>query len=105
MEPTMAIFEAGVPIETPESVIMVDVTPYRPLRVGRHVFQLEVIDDADNRSAPDRVEIIVRDEQAPTAVLQAPATVQFGRRFSLNGARSSDPPPGRVTRFIWTLVE
>jgi hypothetical protein len=101
----MAIFEAGVPIETPEGVISVDVTPERPLSVGRHVFQLEVLDDAGNRSAPDRVEIIVRDEEAPTAVLEAPRTVPFGRPFRMSGERSSDPAPGQVTRFIWTLVE
>lgn len=101
----MAIFQAGVPIETPEDVIAVDVTPDRPLSVGRHVFQLEVIDDSGNRSAPDRVEIIVRDEDNPTAVLDAPKTVPFGRPFRMSGQRSSDPAPGKVARFIWTLVE
>ena len=101
----MAIFQAGVPIETAENAISVDVTPNRPLSVGRHIFQLEVVDDSGNRSAPDRVEIIVRDEDNPTAVLDAPRLVAFGRPFQLSGVRSSDPPPGKIARFIWTLVE
>jgi hypothetical protein len=101
----MAIFQAGVPIETAESVISVDVTPDRPLPIGRHIFQLEVVDDSGNHSAPDRVEIIVRDEDNPTAVLDAPKTVAFGRPFRMSGQRSSDPPPGKIARFIWTLVE
>jgi hypothetical protein len=101
----MAIFETGVPIETAENVISVDVTPNRPLPIGRHIFQLEVVDDSGNRSAPDRVEVIVRDEDNPTAVLDAPSTVPFGRPFRLSGQRSSDPPPGQVVRYIWTLVQ
>lgn len=101
----MAIFQAGVPIETAENTISVDVTPDRPLPIGRHIFQLEVVDDSGNRSAPDRVEVIVRDETNPTAVLDAPKTVGFGLPFRLNGQRSSDPPPGKIARFIWTLVD
>lgn len=101
----MAIFEAGVPIETAENVISVDVTPNRPLSIGRHIFQLEVVDDSGNRSAPDRVEIIVRDEDNPTAVLDVPRTVPFGRPFRMSGQRSSDPVPGQIARYIWTLVE
>ncbi|MDH5666844.1 MAG: hypothetical protein OEY86_02385 [Nitrospira sp.] len=101
----MAIFRAGVPIETAESVISVDATPDRPLPVGRHTFQLEVVDDSGNRSDPDRVVVIVRDETNPTAVLDAPKTVGFGLSFPLSGKQSSDPPPGKIVRYIWTLVD
>ncbi len=101
----MAIFQAGVSIKTAEDLIEVEVTPDRPLSVGRHVFQLEVVDDAGNLSAPDRVVVIVRDEENPTAVLDAPSTAPFGKPFRMSGKRSSDPVPGKVVQFIWTLVE
>jgi hypothetical protein len=51
------------------------------------------------------VEIIVKDTQAPTAVLRAPSQAEFGRPFLLDGRESSDVAPGKVTRYIWTKVE
>lgn len=100
----MAIFQPGQPVETTEPVVEVTVTPEAPLATGRHRFQLVVVDDAGNVSDPDVAEVIVRDTQRPTAVLTAPEQVEFGRSFVLDGRRSSDVPPGRVVRFVWTLV-
>jgi hypothetical protein len=31
--------------------------------------------------------------------------VEFGEAFGLDGRRSSDVAPGRVVKYIWTLVE
>jgi hypothetical protein len=101
----MATFQPGTPIETTEPVVEVTVTPEAPLSTGRHRFQLVVVDDAGNTSDPDVVDVVVRDTQRPTAVLRAPEQAEFGRSFALDGRASSDVPPGRVVRFVWTLVQ
>ena len=43
--------------------------------------------------------------QAPTAIITAPTQVEFGQSFRLDGSKSSDIPPGKVVKFIWTMVE
>jgi hypothetical protein len=95
----------GQTIVTTENGLEVTVKPDSPLSVGRHVFQLVVEDDSGNQSQPDQVTVIVRDSQAPTAVIGAPAQVEFGQSFKLDGRQSSDIPPGKVVRYHWTLVE
>lgn len=87
-----------------EPTVKVEITPENPLPVGRHIFQLVVEDDAGNRSQPARAEVIVRDLMRPTAVLDAPSVVAFGKPFELSGQRSSDPPPGKVVKWCWTLL-
>jgi hypothetical protein len=101
----MATFAIGTPVETDAPVIEVTVDPAAPLSAGRHRFQLVVVDDAGNQSAPDAVDVIVRDTTNPTAVLGVPSQVEFGGSFSLDGRRSSDVAPGRVVKYIFTLVE
>ena len=100
----MATFTPGQPVITDGPTVQVDVTPQNQLRPGRHRFQLVVTDDSGNNSEPAVVEVIVRDETRPTAAIDAPATVAAGRSFSLSGARSLDQPPGRIVRFVWTLL-
>ena len=56
----MAQFVTGQTLETAESEIEVTVNPQNPLPVGRHRFQLVVVDDSGNVSAPDVVEVIVK---------------------------------------------
>lgn len=58
----MARFAIGRPIETSVPSVTVDAG----LRPGAHRFQLEVIDAAGNRSAPDVAVIAVRDRVIPT---------------------------------------
>ena len=102
----MAEFTPGEAITTEEAVIEVTQNPEKPtLTPGRHSFQLIVEDDAGNVSLPDMVEVIVRDTIRPTAVIEAPRSVQPGQSFFLNGKRSSDVAPGRVVRYEWTLLE
>ena|SRR4028118_1049982 len=101
----MAKFVIGTPIETTEPTVEVTVDPQTPLRVGRHRFQLVVTDDSGNQSLPDTVEIIVRDTTNPTAVIRAPTQVESGKSFNLDGRASSDVPPGRIVRFVWTMLE
>jgi len=100
----MPEFRTGVPIETPDATVEVTVTPASPLTAGRHQFQLVVVDDSGNASTPSVVEVIVRDTQKPTAVLDAPREVESGKSFQLSGRRSSDIPPGRIVSYRWTLL-
>ena len=101
----MAVFEVGVPIETPDAKIEVDVNQDRFLPVGRHVFSLTVVDDSGNRSVPAQVDVIVLDDQAPTAIIRAPRQVPPGQSFVLDGTESADLPPGRIVSYTWTMVE
>ena len=99
----MAQFEINTPITTTEAVIVVEVKD-RPMAPGRYKFQLVVVDNDDLLSEPDVVEVIVRDDRRPTAVLDTPKEVLFAQNFELSGRRSSDAPPGKVVKFIWTLI-
>lgn len=101
----MAEFKPGAPVTTEEPVVEVTVSAELPLKPGRHQFQLVVEDDAGNVSLPDVVDVVVRDTIRPTAVLEAPKSVQPGQSFMLDGRRSSDVAPGKVVKYQWTLLE
>ncbi len=100
----MPEFRPGQPVVADVPDIEVTVTQASPLRVGRHRFQLVVVDDSGNESEPAVHEVIVRDATRPTAVIDGPREVGFGQSFQLSGRRSSDPPPGRIVRYSWTLL-
>lgn len=100
----MATFELNVPIETAEPTIEVTVGANAPLTVGVHRFQLVVRDDSGNLSLPAFVDVVVRDTQRPTAVLDVSSPVELGASFDLSGRRSSDIAPGRVASYIWSMV-
>ena len=101
----MAKFNIGVAVETTDPGVEVTIDANSSLPVGRHRFQLVVVDDSGNNSLPDTVEIIVRDTKLPTAVITAPTQVEFGESFGLDGRKSSDVAPGRVVKYLWTLVD
>lgn len=101
----MAEFRLGVPFETAEGTVEVTVSRANPLPIGRRRFQLVVVDDAGNVSDPAMVEMYVIDTEKPTAVLKVPARVPFGQSFTLDGRGSTDAPPGRIIRYIWTLLD
>ncbi len=101
----MATVNIGASVESADPGVEVTISPDAPLAVGRHRFQLIVVDDAGNSSLPDAVDIIVRDSKNPTAVITAPTQVEFGESFGLDGRRSSDVAPGRVVKYIWTLID
>lgn len=100
----MAEFRIGQPIETNSADIEVSIDPASPLPVGRHQFELVVLDDSGNESEPAVHEVIVRDAVRPTAVADGPRVVDSGRSFQLTGRRSSDPAPGRIVKYRWTLL-
>jgi hypothetical protein len=96
----MPVFKIGDTNTTTIPTIAVD-----QLEVGRHVFQLVVEDDGGNQSDKATIEVIVRDTQRPTAILEAVAPVEAGQSFNLDGRRSSDVPPGKVLKWIWTRLQ
>jgi hypothetical protein len=97
----MATFVPGQTVTTTDSRVEVTVSPSTPLSVGRHRFQLVVVDDSGNESVPAAVDVIVIDDKKPTAVIDAPSTVSIGASFTLSGARSADLPPGRIAQYRW----
>jgi hypothetical protein len=88
--------------ERPE--IEVTVNRERPLPPGTYVFGLRVVDNDDNVSDLATTKVVVVDP-GPSAVIDGPEQVGFGERFVLSGERSSDIEPGRIVRYLWTLVE
>lgn len=104
-EDSMPEFRPGETITTPDPTVTVEVSADNPLPVGRHTFQLVVVDDAGNRSQPARVQIVVLDDQAPTAILTAqPARAPAGTSIVLDGRRSTDIG-GSIAAYEWTLVD
>jgi hypothetical protein len=110
----MAEFRLNQPVVQRDPQVRVDVTAAAPLPLGANRFRLVVVDDAGNESDPTFLEVVVRDAQRPTAVLDLvdangrridPATVRQGESFTLSGARSTDVAPGRVVEFRFTLVD
>lgn len=101
-------------VKTSDPRLSVKVNPNAPLPVGEHAFELVVTDNAGNESQPAQVRVLVRDTQAPTAVIRALAangsalrnnTVSFGASFILTGQNSTDLPPGRIVAYEWTLLD
>ena len=103
---TSSQLQVNQPIEAdaPDASLVITIDQNQPLTVGAHIFQLEVLDDSGNRSQPTQVRVVVFDNQAPTAVINAPERVPFGAEFTLSGAESRDVGGGRITRFIWTFL-
>lgn len=109
----MPRFAVGEKIETSDPLIEVTITPETLLPVGAHRFQLVVTDDSGNASEPAIIEVIVRDTQRPTAIVDMAnreggiveaRTAEVGQTFFLTGRRSSDVAPGRIAGYVWTLL-
>lgn len=95
----------NTPIEAAAPDATLVITMDRPMPIGAYTFQLEVLDDSNNRSAPVQVRITIVDNQAPSAVISAPRTVAFNTEFTLSGAESRDIGGGTIARYIWTLLQ
>lgn len=108
----MAKFTPNVPVVSNTPLVKVDIDLANPLPPGRHHFSLVVVDDAGNQSQADTIEVIVRDDSAPTAVLdvvdangsRVAAVVGAGKSFGLSGARSYDLAPGKIAEFRFTML-
>ncbi len=113
----MAKFVPGTDttVKADEPLLSVQVSPAKPLKPGKHVFQLVVADDSGNSSDPASVTIIIQDQTRPTAVVDLidatgaristpEVRVAFGQAFQLTGDRSSDVG-GEVKAWTWTLLQ
>jgi hypothetical protein len=100
----MAEFVVNQDVVTDVPNVEVTITASTALPLGRHRFRLIVVDDSGNVSQPDELDVIVADQEAPTAVLAAPGTVAFGASFPLDGRRSVDAGGGRIVNYRWTYL-
>ncbi len=100
----MAEFVINTDVVTKEAGVEVTVTTDKPLALGRHTFRLVVIDDSGNKSIPDEVQVIVADQQNPTAVISAPRIAGFGASIPLDGSKSFDVGGGRIVQYVWTYL-
>jgi len=111
---TLEKFQSAGEVKTKDTLLKVAVSPDNPLSIGPHVFELEVLDNAGNRSVPVRVQLVVRDSQAPTAVLNVAdeqgrvltePVVELGASFMLTAKGSVDAAPGTgIESYTWRLV-
>jgi hypothetical protein len=101
----VAVFQAGTKVETADPVVEVTVSVDRPIPVGSHRFQLVVQDESGNLSDPAVVTVIIKDTKKPTAVLDEVGVVEFGQSFTLSGKRSSHIPPGKIVKYVWTMMD
>lgn len=92
------------PISSDEPLLTISIDTSQPLHSGSYQFQLVVTDDSGNNSQPATVRIVVVDDQAPTAVIDAPNSVGLGQDFALSGKRSIDVG-GKITKYVWTLID
>ena len=108
----MAKFEVNKPIVQADPTIRVDVAPGASLPLGANRFRLVVVDSAGNESAPTVLDVIVRDMEKPTAILdmvdstgkRIDPIAAAGQSFILSGARSSDVAPGKIKEYRFTLL-
>lgn len=100
----MPIFNLNKSVETSEPVVAVELDANSPLAPGLYTFQLVVVDDDANVSAPAEVSVRIADP-GPTAVITGPAEVGFGQSFELSGQGSSDVAGGQITTYRWTLTD
>lgn len=100
----MANFIVNQDVVTEVPSVEVTIGANNPMPLGRQRFRLIVTDDSGNASQPDEVEVIIADQDAPTAIIAAPRIVGFGRSFEMDGSRSFDAGGGRIVRFSWTYL-
>ncbi|MEM6898248.1 MAG: hypothetical protein AAF583_00550 [Pseudomonadota bacterium] len=109
----MPQFKPNVPIVQDDPLVKVDVTRNKPMPAGKYVFQLVVVDDGGNESDPANIEVIIRDTQRPTAVIEMvdankakiKPVVSVGKSFMLSAAKSTDVPPGKIKAYRFTLLD
>ena len=99
---------------TKDTILKVAVSNKNPLPIGASTFELMVVDDSGNESVPAQITVVVRDTTRPTAVLRVlneegrplPGNaLEFGAGFILNAKGSLDMPPGKISKYVWTLLD
>lgn len=105
----MPTFRPNEPVAQPDPLVTVDTAT--GLNVGAHRFSLVAVDDSGNQSQPTVLDVIVRDTDRPTAVLdmvdeagrRIDPVVSAGQAFRLSGTRSSDVG-GRIVEYRFALL-
>lgn len=102
----MPKFRLGSEHPTQVPKVIVDFDQEHPFRIGNtYVFQLVVVDNSGNESAPVECKVLIEDNQLPIAriTLQTPPAV-FGKSFTLIAKGSEDVGGGRIVAFRWKLI-
>jgi hypothetical protein len=113
----MAKFVVGqdTEVKSDEKTLEIVMDPANPLKIGKHVFQLIVLDDSGNASERANVTIVVVDRERPTAVIEVinarneristpTVEIPFREQFVLTGDKSTDIG-GTVRSYVWTLLQ
>ena len=101
IDATLGNLQANQTIETDTPTLAVTASPASPFNSGRYVVQLVVVDDAGDQSQPVLAELIVVDDVAPTAILDAPDRVAVtAPSITLSGDRSFDIG-GTIQEYEW----
>lgn len=102
------------PQKTNDPRLNIKVSNDNPLPIGSNTFELVVVDDSGNESLAAQVIVIVRDTARPTAVLRVTGAdgrplpdnaLEFGASFILNAKGSLDAPPGKISQYVWSLLD
>lgn len=101
---TDLVVNQAISAAAPDSLLSITDNDQNPLSTGVYEFQLVVTDDSGNNSNPTTVRIVIADDKAPTAVIDAPDRVGFAKDFALSGKRSVDVG-GKLNKFVWTLIK
>ena len=91
-------FTVNKPVDTPTASVDAVVSNMAPGTTC--IFQLVVIDDLGQESAP--VTATVEIQGLPVAKITAPKTAGAGKTFTLDGAGST--PQGQIKSYRWTLM-
>lgn len=109
----MPEFKPNVEVIQKEPLVSVDIKQDSPLPAGKYRFRLVVVDDGNNESDPAFLDVLIRDTERPTAVLDivdangalTSPEVAVGATFRLSGARSSDVAPGKIKAYRFVLLD
>jgi hypothetical protein len=91
----------GAEIVQPSASLLVAANAGANFNAAACNFSLVVVDDTGNLSPPVMRRVIFADDQAPTAVLDAPASISRFTELVLTGIRSFDVG-GQVVTYQWT---
>ena len=97
----MPLFVPNVPVVRTTPDIEID---SRELGLGSHVFELVVVDDDGNRSAPFRCKVAVVPPTKPVAVITPPSRIVAGAAFQLGGEQSVAPTGRRLVLYQWQVA-
>ena len=108
----MPEFKPNVPVVQTDPMVRVEVDKNKPMPPGRYRFELVVVDNSGNESEPATIDVIIRDTQRPTAVLDmvnadkaiVKPQVSVGESFLLSGLRSTDVEPGKIKSYRFTML-